>query len=241
MRRKTGAISAAALAVLGMAWLQGCAGVAPLGGGVQRTATTDERTCLVRAMYFESNRSSRQGLLAVGTVVMNRVASPRYPKTVCGVVGQPGQFASGVLTRPMNARELPPVERAADAVLRGERYAPVGDAMHFHMAGLRIPYHVQYMTVAGGNAFYRKLDGRGRDVRYATTSATPAVASADAPAAKTGNTKTVTVTASTSGPTLIEQLFNGAAFTGGQSAKTCSSVAASFGGTPLTCDEAAGR
>jgi spore germination cell wall hydrolase CwlJ-like protein len=36
-------------------------------------------------MYFESNRSSRDGLMAVGTVVMNRVASPLCPNTICGV------------------------------------------------------------------------------------------------------------------------------------------------------------
>ena len=59
----------------------------------QTAAKVDERTCLVRAMYFESNRSSRDGLMAVGTVVMNRVASQCFPNTICGVVGQPGQFA----------------------------------------------------------------------------------------------------------------------------------------------------
>ncbi len=66
-------------------------GSAPSGqGGIAQTARpkADERTCLVRAMYFESNRSSRDGLMAVGTVVMNRVASPRFPTTICGVVGR---------------------------------------------------------------------------------------------------------------------------------------------------------
>jgi len=126
----------------------------------QTAAKVDERTCLVRAMYFESNRSSRDGLMAVGTVVMNRVASPRYPNTICGVVGQPGQFAYGVLTNPLNPRELPPVERAADAILAGERYKPIGDAMWFHVASQRIPYRVEYMAVAGGNAFYHRTGRR---------------------------------------------------------------------------------
>jgi spore germination cell wall hydrolase CwlJ-like protein len=111
-------------------------------------------------MYFESNRSSRDGLMAVGTVVMNRVASQRFPNTICGVVGQPGQFAYGVLNNPLNPRELPPVERAADAILAGERYKPIGDAMWFHVASLRIPYRVEYMAVAGGNAFYRRTGRR---------------------------------------------------------------------------------
>src|SRR5690349_13737284 len=61
-----------------------------------------DKECLARAMYFESNRSSDDGMLAVGTVVMNRLESGKYPRTVCGVVGQPGQFASGVLDRPMS-------------------------------------------------------------------------------------------------------------------------------------------
>src|SRR4029079_15574914 len=102
--------------------------------------------------------------MAVGTVVRNRVASPVYPNTICGVVGQPGQFAAGVLTRPLNAKELPRVERAADAILAGERYKPIGDAMHFHVAGLNIPYRVQYVAMAGGNAFYLKTDRRRRDL-----------------------------------------------------------------------------
>ncbi len=54
-----------------------------------------EKECLVRAMYFEANRSSDAGLLGVGTVVMNRVESPRYPSTICGVVGAPASSRPG--------------------------------------------------------------------------------------------------------------------------------------------------
>jgi spore germination cell wall hydrolase CwlJ-like protein len=116
-----------------------------------------EKECLVRAMYFESNRSSEAGLLSVGTVVMNRVEAPRYPETICGVVGAPRQFASGVLTRPMAARDLPKVEAIAEDILNGRRHEAVGTAKHFHMAGLRFSYpNMHYMTLAGGNAFYLK-------------------------------------------------------------------------------------
>lgn len=116
-----------------------------------------EKECLVRAMYFESNRSSDAGLLGVGTVVMNRVGAPRYPETICGVVGAPRQFAPGVLTRQMVARDLPKAEAAAEAILAGKRNEAVGNAKHFHMAGLRFSYaNMHYVTVAGGNAFYVK-------------------------------------------------------------------------------------
>src|SRR5690606_32990949 len=57
------------------------------------------------------------------------------------------------------------------------------NAMHFHTAGLKIPYkNIHYLQVAGGNAFYEK---RGRnwqplpdDSQFTIASAAPA---ADAP------------------------------------------------------------
>ena len=49
-------------------------------------------------MYFESNRSSREGMIAVGSLVMNRVHSEKFPNSVCAVVGQKNQFAPGVMT-----------------------------------------------------------------------------------------------------------------------------------------------
>lgn len=116
-----------------------------------------EKDCLVRAMYFESNRSSEAGLLGVGTVVLNRVESARSPETICSVVGAPRQFAPGVLTRSMSSRDLPKVAAVAEDILAGKRNEAVGNAKHFHMAGMRFSYaNMHYVTVAGGNAFYVK-------------------------------------------------------------------------------------
>lgn len=125
------------------------------------TYTAKDRECLQRAMFFESNRSSPDGLMAVGTVVMNRLASGSYPDTICGVVGQKNQFAPGVLTRKMNSQALPDVQAAADAVLKGKRHPKLKNSMFFHTAGLKFPYNnMHYVLVAGGNSFYEK---RGRD------------------------------------------------------------------------------
>ena len=116
-----------------------------------------EKECLVRAMYFESNRSSEAGLLGVGTVVLNRVEAANKPETICSVVGAPRQFAPGVLTRSMSPRDLPKVAAVAEDILAGKRNEAVGNAKHFHMAGLRFSYpNMHYVTVAGGNAFYVK-------------------------------------------------------------------------------------
>jgi spore germination cell wall hydrolase CwlJ-like protein len=138
--------------------------------------TPKDRECLERAMFFESNRSSRDGMIAVGTVVMNRLRSGQHGSTICEVVGEPGQFAPGVMTRPMNSRAMPDVEEAADAVLRGERKAKLKNTMYFHTAGLRFPYkNMHYTMVAGGNAFYEK---RGRNWQPLPDEPMVAVASA---------------------------------------------------------------
>jgi Cell Wall Hydrolase len=122
-----------------------------------------ERNCLMRAMYFESNRSSREGQLAVGTVVMHRLASGRYGRSVCGVVGQRGQFAPGVMSRRMQG-DTADLARLADSILRGKRHPRLTrNVMFFHQAGLRFPYgNMRYVLVAGGNTFYYKASRRRR-------------------------------------------------------------------------------
>ena len=47
-----------------------------------------EVECLAQNMYWESRNQSFRGLLAVGNVVMNRMADPRFPNTACEVVHQ---------------------------------------------------------------------------------------------------------------------------------------------------------
>ena len=116
--------------------------------------------------------------MAVGTVVMNRLDSGKWGNTICGVVGQKGQFAPGVLSRPMKSAALPDVQAAADAVLKGERNPKVKNAMFFHTAGLRFPYkNMHYTVVAGGNAFYEKRD-RYHTAEIASKDASMAIANA---------------------------------------------------------------
>lgn len=185
--------SATALPLLGLLLvvpgLAGCntyAGV-PNGAGSTLAAkpvavSEEERDCLGRAMYFESNRSDAEGLLAVGTVVMNRLEAAAFPNGgICAVVGQPRQFAPGVLTRKMEGKELTKVAEVADAVLDGQRHPKLGHAMHFHTAGLRFPYNnMHYVAVAGGNAFYEKR--KPGTVTQPTPPTALAFASAEPPA-----------------------------------------------------------
>lgn len=116
-----------------------------------------ELECMERAMFFESNRSSRDGMIAVGSVVMNRVNSPQFPDSVCGVVGQKNQFAPRIMSRKMNSKAMPDVREAARSVMRGERHPMIGNALFFHTATHRFRYdNMHYVLTTGGNAFYEK-------------------------------------------------------------------------------------
>ncbi|MAM61657.1 cell wall hydrolase [Maritimibacter sp. UBA3975] len=135
--------------------------VATVAGCAKRNDTqfsTKDHECMSRAMYFESNRSSRDGMVAVGSVVMNRVASDDFPNNVCGVVGQRGQFAPGVMSKKMTEEaSVARVSEAAAAVLSGERHPHTGNARFFHALYYRANYdNMHYVASAGGNAFYEK-------------------------------------------------------------------------------------
>lgn len=64
------------------------------GGYSGGYSTTDEETLLLAALIqAEADNQGTAGRLAVGSVVMNRVASSKFPNTVAGVIYSPGQFA----------------------------------------------------------------------------------------------------------------------------------------------------
>jgi spore germination cell wall hydrolase CwlJ-like protein len=133
--------------------------VASLGGcAISPFSLLSPTECLARVMYFESNRSSPEGMLAVGTVVMNRMHDPKFPNTVCGVVGQPNQFAAGVLWKPLKeGKSLALARQVAERVMAGARHPGVRNAKFFHTEGYSFPYtNMHYVLVAGGNAFYEK-------------------------------------------------------------------------------------
>ncbi|WP_185983330.1 cell wall hydrolase [Aureimonas sp. LMG 31693] len=201
------------LALSCLAILSACASK-PTGRGMS------QQECMARAMYFESNRSSEEGMIAVGTVVMNRVNSPDFPDTICGVVGQKNQFAPGVLTRDMaKGRDL--AMETAQKVMRGARHGDVGRrSMFFHTAGYSFPYNnMHYVAIAGGNAFYEKRRDAsvtqeqvrqrqgGAVAAPASRSRVSASAAPSAPARSAPRAVAVPVAASSLAPMSIEDLI----------------------------------
>jgi spore germination cell wall hydrolase CwlJ-like protein len=53
---------------------------------VSQAGQGHELLCLAQAIYFEARSEPVRGQRAVGQVVLNRVASPHYPDTICDVV-----------------------------------------------------------------------------------------------------------------------------------------------------------
>ena len=60
-----------------------------------------EMWCLAQNIYYESRSSNRADRMAVADVVINRVQHTHYPNTICEVVKQGKQHASGAMVRNM--------------------------------------------------------------------------------------------------------------------------------------------
>ena len=86
------------------------------------SAGADEVTLLAAIVEKEAGGSGYQGMLAVASVVMNRVRSSSYPDTLEGVIGQKGQFTGGIsgLSNIISRGPSSAAIRAAEAALAGE-------------------------------------------------------------------------------------------------------------------------
>ncbi len=110
-----------------------------------------DRYLLANLIYCEAGGEPYEGQLAVGSVVINRVLSSRYPDSVLGVIHQSGQFspvASGRLDLALGAnRATADCYRAADEAMSG--VTNVGNCVYFRtpiegLEGIRIGGHIFY-------------------------------------------------------------------------------------------------
>jgi N-acetylmuramoyl-L-alanine amidase len=115
--------------------------------------------CLAEAVYFEARGTGAEGRRAVAHVVVNRARDPRFPSSVCGVVGEGCQFSYRCDGHAENYAEPASRRRAietARSVLAG---APdiTGGALFFHAARVSPGWFATRARVGqfGGNVFYR--------------------------------------------------------------------------------------
>lgn len=128
-----------------------------------------EWQCLTEALYFEARGESLEGQIAVAEVILNRVDSPLYPRTVCGVVkqrvGGSCQF-SYVCTGKTRMRERASADlagRIARAMLDGAPRLLTEGATHFHTRGVKPGWSKRFPRTAaiGAHYFYRQPGSRG--------------------------------------------------------------------------------
>src|SRR5688572_25244765 len=121
--------------------------------------------CLTTAIYYEAATEPDAGQRAVAQVVLNRVAHPQWPNSVCSVVYQgserPGcQFSfacDGSMARAPVRMWWLRARTVAERALAGEVYAPVGLATYYHTGAVH-PVWADRMTFVGAigaHLFYR--------------------------------------------------------------------------------------
>ena len=139
------------------------------GNGIDKARALQ---CLSMAVYYEAASESLSGQQAVAQVVLNRVAHPAYPASICGVVFQGSerktgcQFSftcDGSLARTPSRRGWAVAQSVALGALAGEVYKPVGLATHYHTNYVN-PYwaaSLDYIGAIGAHRFYRWKGGAG--------------------------------------------------------------------------------
>lgn len=130
---------------------------------------TEEMTCFAEAIYFEARGESVRGQFAVAEVILNRVASPAYPDTVCGVVNQGVasgrrhmcQFSYNCDGRAETIHEARAHDRAAKvarAMLDGAPRQLTEGATHYHATSVSPSWSRSFprTAVIGTHLFYRQ-------------------------------------------------------------------------------------
>lgn len=115
-------------------------------------AETTDLVLFAAILQCEAGGYNYDGILAVATVIMNRMESPAYPNTISGVVYQSGQFAptwDGSLSRVPQSGPVSLCYQVAQEALGGARLASVSGCYQFRSASTG----VSGINV-GGNVFF---------------------------------------------------------------------------------------
>lgn len=133
--------------------------------------------CLTMAIYYEAASEADAGQRAVAQVVLNRVAHPAYPNSVCGVVFQGSERSTGCqftftcdgsLARKPSRQSWERASQVARAALGGAVYQPVGLATHYHTTAID-PYWADSLRTVGtigAHRFYRWPGAAGTRVAF---------------------------------------------------------------------------
>jgi len=125
-----------------------------------------ELRCLALTIYFEARGEPEIGRRAVGHVVMNRVRSPSFPDSICGVVWQGGDsarhrcqfswFCDGLSDRPQDRVQWRRSLQLAQDILAGRSLDPTHGALWFHHKEVSPEWRTGLRArLIGAHLFYR--------------------------------------------------------------------------------------
>lgn len=114
-------------------------------------------------MYWEARGEGQQGMVAVASVVLNRVEDDRFPETVCGVVYQGGEtppcqfswWCDGKADHPANPAMWTESLSLAETILTERPLDPTEGALFYHNTSIRAPWRRPLTTRIGNHIFYR--------------------------------------------------------------------------------------
>lgn len=134
--------------------------------------------CLTNAVYYEAGNEPEEGQRAVAQVILNRVASPHWPDSICGVIYQGSerddrkcQFTfscDGSMARIPGSAGWARARGVARRAMAGEIYGPAGLATYYHALAVRPAWAetVRPVAVIGAHIFYRLPGGAGLPAAY---------------------------------------------------------------------------
>lgn len=153
-------------------------------GETQAEFEARERRCLATAIYFEARGEPKRGQVAVAQVILNRMRSPLFPETICGVVYQgqmnPGcQFSftcDGKTDKPRNGGQWAQAKDIAKRITAGELWLPEVSYSTY--------YHANYVRPNWAGAM-NQIDRIGRHIFYKKRNEKPYVVEASAASSPT--------------------------------------------------------
>lgn len=125
-------------------------------------------TCLARNIYWEAAGEPFEGKVAVAQVTMNRMASGKFPDTVCGVVHQKTTVYNKIVcqfswlcennyrTKTVHRKMYQESEEVAKMVmLEGFRLKTLDNALYYHADYVNPRWNKDKVTQIGRHIFYK--------------------------------------------------------------------------------------
>ncbi len=123
----------------------------------QSGVSAQDAECLAKIIQHEAANQPERVQLAVANVVLNRLKSSAFPRSICAIAMQRGQFFNVHAYRPYGDARWPNSQRIASRAIAGEGISHAPGALFFHTAGATSQVSRSRPRVArlGGMDFYR--------------------------------------------------------------------------------------